>query len=137
MMDELNRTDLSDDEAVARWFDGHISEVFVRQDRRRLIGVPEASRDAFFGQITSWASVADGQPTFTIEEVLDVREDWLLLCRLSIGFPPGPLSEQLQVLVYDPAVERVVRMMSFDPDALAEAHAELDRVHAGTGADET
>lgn len=137
MMDELNRTDLNDDEAVASWFDGHISEAFVRQDRRRLIGVPEASRDEFFGQIKSWASVADGQPTFTIEEVLDVTGDWLLLCRLSIGFPPGPLSEQLQVLVYDPAVERVVRMVSFDPDDLVDAHAELDRVHSGTEANGT
>ena len=108
--------------------DAH-ADGFVREDRRRVIGLPTADRVEFLEQVRAWTHMDDGKPSFDVTEVAEVAGDRLVLCGVSISYESGSCSEMLQVILFDHAVDRIERHVSFDSDDLDGARAELVRLH--------
>lgn len=108
-----------------------MTEDFVREDRRRLIGLPPADRAQFSEQVLAWRDIADGKPTFRVPEVVAVAGDRLVLLVVSIEYASGQSVEMLQVVQFDDAVDRQQRIISFDGDDRDLALAELEALRAG------
>ena len=54
---QLNALDLNDDQAVEAILAATTTEGFVREHRRRLIGLPRAGRDQFGEQVRAWTEM--------------------------------------------------------------------------------
>lgn len=127
---QLNALDVDDDQAVDAMVAATMTEGFVREDRRRLIGLPRADRDQFGAQVRAWAEMGMGKPVFALTEVHEVAGSRLTLVAISIGYGSTEGVEMLQVILYDDAIERVQRLVSFDFDDVDGAFEELRRVQA-------
>jgi hypothetical protein len=101
---------------------------FVREDRRRLVGVPGfADASEYIEQQKLWSELGHGPHTLHIDEVIGHRDDRWVGVRLRIAYEDGFAIEVLAVFQFDEAVERTERMVVFDPDDVEGALAELDR----------
>jgi hypothetical protein len=127
---QLNALDLNDDQAVDAMVAATMTEGFVREDRRRLIGLPHADRDQFGAQVRAWTEMGEGTPVFALTEVREVAGSRLTLVAISIGYGSLEGVEMLQVILYDDAIERLQRLVSFDLDDVEGAFVELGRLHA-------
>lgn len=127
---QLNALDVNDDQAVDAMVAATMTKGFVREDRRRLIGLPRADRDQFGAQVRAWTEVGDGKPVFALTEVREVAGSRLALVAISIGYGSLERVEMLQVILYDDAVERLERLVSFDLDDVEGALVELGRLYA-------
>lgn len=128
----MNRLRDMDDSELLR-FRSRFADDFVREDRRRLIGVPDSDRDDWFESILAYWDLGKGAPSFRVAEVLAVRGDRLVLFRSHVGYEDGSAIEQL--IVYGLSADmRVRHAVMFDVDNLDAAFAELDRLHAEIGA---
>ena len=113
-----------------------IAEGFCYDDRRRVVGVGvRLGRDA---HISNLQAIADVQIANVAFPVVATRGDRLILARSRYLAPDsGPqtfLAEALEIIEID-GDERVVRVVSFDPDDLDAAFSELDtRYLAGEAA---
>lgn len=112
-----------------------MTEDFVREDRRRVIRLPLANRAQFAEQVLAWREVADGKPTFSVREVVAVAGDRLVLLAISIDYASGQTIEMLQAVLFDDAIDRQQRIVSFDIDDRDVALAELRLLHARVIAD--
>mgnify|MGYP001814588548 CR=1 FL=1 len=111
------------------------TEDFVRQDRRRLVALPEVDRHGFIEQILAWSELEDGKPIYTPLVVLGVAGDRCVAMRIRIGFATGNGVDLIHVVCFDRLVERMHRIVSFDPDDVDAALAELERLHGEIEAD--
>ena len=106
---------------------GHTDD-YVGEDRRKLIGMPAAGRDELVEQIASYWNLGAGAPEFSMDEVLAVRGDRLVLFRFRICYGPAYETSTLLLAGYTTDGRRC-RAIQFDVEDLEVAVAELDRLH--------
>jgi hypothetical protein len=115
--------------------DGEVSESvssdFVYDARNRL-GVNFGPSDwpEFLGSI--W-HVGAGRPKFSEPQAIAVRGQRCAAITARIDYGNDTYTEYLHCIVLDPGLQRLQRIVSFDPDSLDDrdaAIAELDRMHA-------
>jgi hypothetical protein len=129
MIDRLR--DMDDSELLR--FRSRFTDDFVREDRRRLIAVPDSDRNDWFDSISAYWDLGKGAPSFTVAEVLAVRGERLVLFRARVEYVDGSETEIL--IVYGLSADmRGQRAVMFDVENLDAAFAELDRLHAEIGA---
>jgi hypothetical protein len=110
-------------------FRGYFADDFVREDRRRVVTLPSLGLDDFLESVRAYWEIGGGVPIFSVAEVIDVRGEHLVLLRARVEFSDGTATEFLSVDEYDEQM-RTKRVISFDVDDVAGAHAELDRRRA-------
>lgn len=103
---------------------------FIRDDRRRVVTVPLADADEYLAQVLAWFETGDGQPRFSVDEIVAVRGERLAVGRMSVGYSGGLRRETIAVVRFDPMGERTERYVTFEADDLDGALVELDRMHA-------
>ena len=101
---------------------------FVRDDRRRLVGVGEADGPEYVAQQRAWAELGRGRHRLDITEVVAVCGERICLVRIRIGYDDGSGIDVLSVNRFDASVEKSEHMVVFDPDDLDAATAEFDRM---------
>lgn len=117
------------DEAQMQQFRGRFADDYVREDRRRLVGVPSSDREDWFESIQAYWELSKGPPTFSVAEVVAVRGERLVLFLARVEYEQGPSTEML--IVYGLSVDmRAQHSVMFDTDDVDAALAELDRLHA-------
>jgi hypothetical protein len=104
------------------------AEGFVREDRRRLVGISTATAKEFVDVALGWFELGS-VPVFRWVAVVAVRGDRLALARWSVGFGDDIPTEMLGLQQYDENVDLVERLVVFDTDNVEAAIAELDRLH--------
>jgi hypothetical protein len=129
MCDQVNVVDLNDPSAEGD-SERSFAEDFKRIDRRRFVAAPEANRAEFLEQLRAWTRISGEQPRWNLREVFETAGERLACCRLAIEFSDGTSSEQVQVLLFDQSVTRLELIVSFDPEDIEAAVAEL-RLLAG------
>jgi hypothetical protein len=129
MIDRLR--DMDDSELLR--FRSRFADDFVREDRRRLIAVPDSDRDDWFESILAYWDLGKGAPSFRVAEVLAVRGERLVLLRARVEYEDGSATGMLIVCGLS-ADMRVRHAVMFDIDDLDAAFAELDRLHEEIGA---
>ena len=102
---------------------------FVRRDRRKLIGMPDANADEWIAAQFEYERVAGRFGSWHDIEIVAVRGDRYVAARVLNRL--GDLGENELVFVeqLDADLERVELISLFDPDDIDEAIAELDRLH--------
>jgi len=109
-----------------------LTDDFVREDRRRLVGVPGlVDGPTFIEQQWAWLELGHGPHSFHVDEVIGQRSDRWVVVRLRIAFEDDYAVEVLVVWQYDKAVVRLERMIVFDADDVDSALGELDRLSGG------
>lgn len=83
----------------------------------------------------AWFDLADGRPVLTVEEVIAVRGERCVLVRLSVQYDGETAGgSHLLAARYDPAIDKLERMIAFDLEDEVAALAELDRLHGTSDA---
>lgn len=109
-----------------------LSDDFVREDRRRLVGVPGVVRKTeYIEQQKMFAKLGHGKATLDIVDELGTRGERWAATRGRIRYGDGMAIEVLAVLQLDAFLERGERLVVFDSDEPAAALAEIDRLHTG------
>ena len=106
------------------WF----AESFVREDRRRLIAMPNADVSAYLEQHLVWFEISDEVPTFELAETIAVRGERFVSGRLRVRYGPEFAAEMLFVIQWDEGVRQLQKMVIFDSDDVEAATDELDRL---------
>lgn len=102
---------------------------FVHEDRRHHVAPVRLTADHVVESVHVYDELSGGHPVFSVDEVVAVRGDRLLLARTRIDFPErGHAIVALQVFQYDDTCQRCQRSIMFDPDALDEAERALDEL---------
>ena len=102
-------------------------EGFVREDRRRLISLPETDADAFRAAFDGLFDMGDGRPYFVFEDVVAVRGRRAAVVCLHLEYATGERGgSHLLVWLFDEPVLKWQRMVAFDPEDVDAAIAELD-----------
>lgn len=103
---------------------------FVRRDRRKLVGMPDANADEWIAAQFEYERIAGRFGSWSNLEIIAVRGDRHVAARVLNQL--GDLGENELVVVeqLDPDLERLELMVLFDPADIDEAIAELDRLHA-------
>jgi hypothetical protein len=105
---------------------------FVHEDRRNHVAPVPINADHVVESVHVYDEMSGGHPVFSVEEVLAVRGDRLVLARTRIEFPErGHAIVALQVFQYDATFQRCQRSIMFDPDALPAAEQALDELAEG------
>lgn len=107
-----------------------LTDDFRRDDRRRLIGLPDQGPAGFVDGIRSFFELGFGQPTFSVVRVMAVRGERLALTHVRIEFPGGETMEWLTLVQLAADLERMEVEVDFDLEDNAAALAELDLMHA-------
>ena len=128
LVETLNEFDISDINHPQ--FSDYYTTDFVREDRRKIIGTPEVDAAGFVNQMQAWFELGGGAPTFKPVEVVAVSGDRLVAIRISVAFADDRSVEMLHVVMFDQAVRRQQRIVTFDVDARDDAVAELHRLAA-------
>lgn len=102
---------------------------FVFEDHRRLVGLPTADAEAFAR--SRKVNLELGAVGGRTERILGVAGESCCCIVHVTTFEGGQVSEMIQVLQYDQQVERLRRLVLFDPDDQDAALAEMERLHAG------
>ena len=126
------------DEALERWQDREfwangiretLAPGFVRRDRRKVIGMPDANADEWIAAQFEYERVAGKFGSWSDLKVIDVRGDRLVVFRVLNQL--GNLGEnELVILIRLDDAGRTELVVLFDPDDVDEAIAEMDRQHA-------
>lgn len=122
----LIMTSLNDGSSWRRrdWYD----DGFVREDRRRIIGLPTVGIDGFIDQLRSWFEIGPEPPTFSVGRVVEVVGDSGAIVVLRNDFG-SEATEMLAVGSFDSETQRLKRLVTFDLDDIDAAVAELHRLH--------
>lgn len=108
-----------------------LTDGFVREDRRRLVGVPgEVGRAEYIEQQKVFAKLGHGNAVLDIVDELGTRGERLAATRGRIQYGDGVTIEVLAVWQLDVSLERGERLVVFDSDDAAAALTEIDRLHA-------
>jgi hypothetical protein len=122
IVDRMN----SEFEMMPSW----MTDDFVRQDRRRLVATPESNGSEFVENVRAWFSVGAGTPRFRVAEVYAVAGDRCVTHRVSIDFDGSFASDMIHSIRCNASVDKMQKIVTFDPDDLDAALAELERLHA-------
>jgi hypothetical protein len=110
---------------------GRLDPDFVHEDRRNRIAPVRANAEHVVDTVHVYDAMSGGHPVFSVDEVVAVRGDRLLLARTRIEFPERAHSiVALQVFQYDETCARCQRSIMFDADALEAAMTALDELAA-------
>ena len=110
---------------------------FVREDRRKVVGLPPANAEEYVAAMAEYFSVDDGRaPEFFVDSIVAVRGNQLVLARLRIDFASGWSSDFLVVLQHDVTMGRMQKAVRFDLDDVEAAMTELDLLFAAIKAAE-
>ena len=112
------------------------AEGFIREDRRSLIGLPTVGIDGFIEQLRAWFEIGATAPHFSMARVVATSGESLAIVVLRFDFGSSAV-EMLAVYRFDPAVQLLERLVSFDLDDVAAAHAELHQLEVEEGANDT
>ena len=105
---------------------------FVHEDRRNIVAPVPISAEHVVESVHVYDEMSGGHPVFSIDEVVAVRGDRLVLARTRIDFPErGHAIVALQVFQYDATFQRCQRSIMFDPDAVEAAEQALDELAEG------
>lgn len=104
---------------------------FVREDRRKLIGLPPANAQEYIKGMVEYFSLDDERaPEFVVDSIVAVRGDRLVLARLRIEFRSGWSSDFLVIVQQNASIDRLQKAIRFDTDDIDAAMTELERLHA-------
>jgi hypothetical protein len=103
------------------------SELFVREDRQRVVGLPPVDADRWLELFDLWFTMEDGAPKFSIAEV---RGDRLVLGRFRLDYAGSPAGDGLLIVQFDRRIDLCERMVNFDIDDIDAAMTELDTLHS-------
>jgi hypothetical protein len=103
---------------------------YRRDDRRRLIALPDQGPTGFVEGIRSFFELGVGQPTFSVPRVLAIRGERLALTHVRIEYPGGESMEWLTLVQLAADLQRLEIEVDFDLEDEAAALAELDLMHA-------
>ena len=114
------------------WANGlreYLAPGFLRRDRRKVIGMPDANADEWIAAQFEYERVAGKFGSWSDLKVIDVRGDRLVVFRVLNQL--GDLGENELVALdrFDDA-GRLDLLVLFDPGDVDEAIAEMDRLHA-------
>jgi hypothetical protein len=112
------------------WIRAGMSDDFSFEDRRRGPTFPATGADANVRTIASAWEVGGGQPRWSLREVVAVRGERFAACRIEIDYGDGMISPRILVVGLDPTMRLMQRSTTFDHEDMAEALAELDRLHS-------
>ena len=117
------------------FFDNELADMltgdFVREDRRRLVGVPgEVGKAEYVEQQKVFAKLGHGSATLDIVDELGTRGERWAATRGRIQYGDGLAIEVLAVWQLDLALARGERLVVFDSDDIVAALTEIDRLHA-------
>jgi hypothetical protein len=102
---------------------------FVHEDRRHRDTPVRFRAEHVVDSVHVYDDLTGGHPVFSIDEIVSVRGDRLVLVRTRIEFPEGGREiVALQVFQYDETCQRCQRSIMFDPDALEAAVLALDEL---------
>ena len=119
------------DDSEMTEYRARFADDFVREDRRRLVGVPSSNREEWFESIQAYWKLGKGPPTFSVAEVLAVRGERLALYLARVEYEQGPATEMLIVFALSGDM-KAQRSVMFDADDVGAALAELDRLDGST-----
>jgi hypothetical protein len=109
-----------------KWF----AEEFVREDRRRLIAMPDADSSAYKEEFRSWHELTGGgHPLFDYAEVIAIHGERLGCNRTFVRWGSNISMEVLCVGQWNEDVTQVQKLVLFDADDVEAALEELDRLH--------
>lgn len=114
---------------VEALWDG-LTDDFRRDDRRRLIALPDHGAAGFVEGVRSFFELGLGEPTFGVVRVVEVRGQRLALTHVRIAYPGGEAIELLTLVQLADDLERMEIEVDFDLEDEAAALAELDLMHA-------
>ena len=126
------------DEALERrqdrefWANGirdYLAPGFVRRDRRKVIGMPDANADEWIAAQFEYERVAGRFGSWSDLKVIDVRGDRLVVFRVLNQLGDLGKNELIALDRFDDAA-RLDLLVLFDPSDVDEAIAEMDRLHA-------
>ena len=109
-----------------------LSDSFVREDRRRLIGLGTEGREAFVSSSLALGDLGRGQPETSILRVVAVRGEDLVAASGRSEYVDGTVIDVLMVVQFRVPEWLLERIALFDPDDEHAAIAELDRLHNAT-----
>jgi hypothetical protein len=106
-----------------------LSDTFVREDRRRLIGLGTEDREAFVSSSLALSELGRGQPETSIVGVIAVRGEDLVAASGPSQYADGTAIDVLMVVQFRLPEWLLERIVLFDPDDDRAAIEELDRLH--------
>lgn len=107
-----------------------LTDDFRRDDRRRLIALPDHGPRGFLEGIESFFELGLGEPTFGVVRVVAVRGERLALTHVRIAYPGGEAIELLTLIQLANDLQRMEVEVDFDLEDEATALAELDLMDA-------
>jgi hypothetical protein len=110
-----------------------LSDGFVREDRRRLIGLGVEDRETFVASSLALGDLGRGRPETSIVQVLAVRGEALVAAWGRSQYVDGTAIDVLMVVQFGVADWQLERIVLFDPDDERATLDELDRLHNETG----
>ncbi len=105
-----------------------VADDFRRDDRRRLVGLPDDGAKGFVDGIQALFDVGSGTPSFSVVRIVATRGERLALAHNKIEYPDGVAIELLSLVRLTADLDRMDREVDFDVDDLEAALAELDRL---------
>lgn len=112
-----------------------VTDDFRREDRRRLVGLPDNGAEGFVDGIEALFELGRGTPTFSVVQIVATRGQRLALAHNRIEYPDGIAIELLSLVQLAADLGRMEIEIDFDVDDVEAALAELDRLHAAIEAD--
>ena len=107
-----------------------LTEDFVWEDRKRVVGFAGGDADAFVEAFGVYYDVADELPRFIVDEVISVRGQTLALAQARASYSEAWDSSFLAVIVYNRRASALERAIAFDVEDRLVAVEELERLHA-------
>ena len=92
--------------------------------------MPTEDVGAYLKSFNVWYEMGDGKPKISVEQVIAVRGERLVLVRNRVGYMSGEATEFLYVFQFDQQLGQVERQVAFDVDDVGAAIAELNEMHA-------
>lgn len=128
---------LNDREFVTRGAPEVFATGFTRTDRRRLVGQPPTDSQGLLAAGLEIEQLVGDFPQVTVQELLAVCGDRLVAARLLNKLGNRGELHLVVVARFDPDVEKVQRLILFDPEDIELAIAELERLNSEIEAEAT
>jgi len=106
-----------------------VTDDFRRDDRRRLVALPDDGAQGFVDGIRSLFELGLGNPTFSVVRVVAIRGERLALAQNKIEYSGGAAIELLSLVRLAADLTRMEAEVTFDLADEKTAIAELDRMH--------
>ena len=104
------------------------TEDFSFDDRRHVVSFGTTNAAGLLDAVSTYWEF--GRPTFEVLKILGIRGERVAAGLVRVQLPSDIVNEWIHVLELDRTLQRVRRMVQFDPDDRHAAIAELDRIHA-------